>query len=95
MLGSRRLLREASEIHAAARPGNSTEHFLTRSLLQPDVNINSANWKSLTEGPADAGPSDGAQPDGGDEVWKSFKSIAEQKQQRVRGERDRLLSSLI
>ena len=53
--------------------------------MQPDVNIKSANWQSLTETPTDAGPSEGgAQADGGDEVWKSFKSIAEQKQQRVR-----------
>ena len=64
-----------------------TDCELINSLMQPDVAINSANWKSLAEAPAEAGPSaDAAQAgaDGGDEVWKNFQSIAEQKQQRVR-----------
>jgi len=59
---------------------------------KPDVNINSANWQSLTEAPTDTpteAPTDAgtSEADGGDEVWKSFKSIAEQKQQREEDQR--------
>lgn len=51
--------------------------------LQGDVAINSANWDLL---PSEVGPSDAPQPEG-DDVWKSFQSIAEQKQQREEQQR--------
>ena len=50
-----------------------------------EVNIDSANWSSLkTED--DAGPKD-AEPEEGDDMWESFKSIAEQKQKKEEEQR--------
>lgn len=55
---------------------------------QADVSINAANWNLLTTVAGDGselGDEAGAkdkEPEGGDDMWKSFQSIAEQKQVR-------------
>ncbi|KAG1660276.1 hypothetical protein FOA52_006743 [Chlamydomonas sp. UWO 241] len=68
------------------------------SVRKADVNINAANWSSLAAAPSmadesgGAGGKDGGGGDkdhdgGGDDVWKSFQSIAEQKQAREEQQR--------
>ncbi len=63
---------------SATAPKEQSLFVKDKAAARKDVNINSADWSSLTtaddkEAP---GPSEGEKAEGGDDVWKSFQSIA-------------------
>lgn len=68
-------------VDESATNANEQSRFIKdKAAARKDVNINASNWDLLASAPSDAGTND-AQPEA-DDMWKSFQSIAEQKQQR-------------
>mmetsp|Transcript_1232 Transcript_1232/g.3303 ORF Transcript_1232/g.3303 Transcript_1232/m.3303 type:complete len:563 (-) Transcript_1232:196-1884(-) len=89
---------DASFVRAERDAGNMVDESATApkeqsmfvkdrpAVRKPDVAINSADWNSLTADD-DAGPKD-KEPEAGDDVWESFKSMAEQKQKKEEQQRE-------
>ncbi|GAX80831.1 hypothetical protein CEUSTIGMA_g8266.t1 [Chlamydomonas eustigma] len=75
---------------SATNPKEQSLFVKDRAAARKDVNINAANWDSLTTDQQETGTSE-PQPQGaeggGDDVWKSFQSIAEKKQQQEEEQR--------
>ncbi|KAG1664081.1 hypothetical protein FOA52_011438 [Chlamydomonas sp. UWO 241] len=91
--------REANEVSARAVDQSATAPPEASAFVKdrptehkPDVPINTANWSAAsltTEADAGAGPRDKEGEDaqeGGDDMWESFKSMADQKQKEVKEE---------